>query len=62
MQNTEKLILWGVKGSPYVQKVMLVLAEKNLDYEHRQILPKSLLILRNEGVPEEGVINNEKCR
>lgn len=53
MQNTAKLVLWGVKGSPYVQKVMVALAEKNLDYEHRQILPKSLLILRNEVVPEE---------
>lgn len=53
MKNTEKLILWGVKASPYVQKVMVALAEKNLDYEHRQILPKSLLILRNEVMPEE---------
>lgn len=51
MQYTEKIVLWGLKASPYVQKVMMVLAEKCLDYEHRQILPKSLLILRNEAIP-----------
>ncbi len=52
MQNTEKIILWGVKASPYVRKVMVALAEKNLEYEHQQVLPKSLLILKNEVVPE----------
>ncbi len=53
MKNTEKIILWGVKGSPYVQKVMIALAEKNLSYEHRQVLPKSLLMLRKEPIPSE---------
>ncbi len=53
MKNAEKIILWGVKGSPYVQKVMIALAEKNITYEHQQILPKSLLVLRNELVPQD---------
>lgn len=53
MQNIEKIVLWGVKASPYVQKVMVALAEKNIVYEHQQILPKSLLVLRNEFVPED---------
>lgn len=52
MKNTEKIVLWGVKASPYVQKVMVALAEKNIAYEHQQILPKSLLMLRNELIPE----------
>lgn len=53
MKHTDKIILWGVKGSPYVQKVIVALAEKDLSYEHRQILPKSLLLLRNEAIPAE---------
>ena len=53
MNHAEKIVLWGVKGSPYVQKVMVALAEKNLAYEHRQILPKSILMLRDEAIPDE---------
>lgn len=53
MKYIEKIVLWGVKGSPYVQKVMVALAEKNLAYEHQQILPKSILMLRNETIPDE---------
>jgi glutathione S-transferase len=46
------MILWGVKASPYVQKVMVLFAEKKLPYEHRAILPKVLLLARNEPVSE----------
>lgn len=52
MGNT-KIILWGIKASPYVCKVMVALAEKNLDYEHREILPSSILMLRGETIPDE---------
>ena len=49
--NHEKVILWGVKASPYVRKVMVALSEKHIKYEQREILPKIILKLTNQVVP-----------
>ena len=51
--NHEKVILWGVKASPYVRKVMVALAEKHIKYEQREILPKVLLELTNQVAPSD---------
>ncbi len=52
-QPEHSVILWGVGLSPYVRKVQIALAEKKLDYEHREILPKSLLLATGKPVPVE---------
>lgn len=49
---TESVILWGVSVSPYVRKVMAALAEKNITYEQREILPKAFLLATGKSVPE----------
>lgn len=49
--NYKKIILWGVKTSPYVRKVMVALAEKQIKYEQREILPTVLLKMTNQVVP-----------
>ena len=51
--NQHPVILWGVKVSPYVRKVMVALAEKNIAYEQREILPKVLLEATHQTVPVE---------
>lgn len=45
------VILWGVSLSPYVRKIMVALDEKGITYEHREILPKSLLQATGQAVP-----------
>jgi glutathione S-transferase len=45
------IILWGVSISPYVRKVMVALAEKELPYEQREILPKILLNATGQSIP-----------
>ena len=47
------VILWGVSISPYVRKIMVALAEKNIAYEQREILPKILLEATGQSVPED---------
>lgn len=49
----KKIILWGVKASPYVQKVMVALSEKQIPYEQKEILPKILLELTGQIVPND---------
>ncbi len=53
MSNNEPIILWGVSISPYVRKVLLALVEKDLVYEQRETLPKSLLQATSKIVPED---------
>lgn len=50
--NHGKIILWGVSLSPYVRKVQIALAEKNLTYTHHQILPNALAKAINQTNPE----------
>ena len=50
-QNIER-ILYGVKISPYVKKVLVTLDEKNISYELREILPTKLLLATKQPVPE----------
>lgn len=52
-KNVVKIALWGVKVSPYVRKVMIALAEKNISYTHIEILPKLLLDATKQEVPAE---------
>ena len=51
--NHEKIILWGIKTSPYVRKIMVALSEKQIPYEQKEILPKILLELKGQIVPNE---------
>jgi len=52
-KTDETIILWGVSISPYVRKVMVALAEKNLAYEQRETLPKALLKAIGESISPE---------
>ena len=51
--QADKVVLWGVTASPYVRKVMIALAEKEICYEHKEILPKTLLKAIGQPVPKE---------
>ena len=51
--SNNKPIVWGVSASPYVQKIMVALAEKNIAYELRETLPTVLLHALNQTVPLE---------
>jgi glutathione S-transferase len=46
-------ILWGASVSPYVRKVRMVLAEKEIDYQHKQTLPVLLLQATGQEIPKE---------
>lgn len=48
-----KVTLWGVSISPYVRKVMVALAEKNIAFEQKEILPKALLLAIGQSIPAE---------
>lgn len=50
--NNTPVILWGVSISPYVRKVMVALAEKNIAYEQKEILPSVLLRALGQEIPE----------
>ena len=63
-----ELVIMGVKGSPFVRKVQVVLAEKGVDYEIEQVMPfpppdwyveinpaKRIPTLRDRSVGSEGV-------
>ena len=45
--------LFGVSISPYVRKTMVALYEKEIKYDHIELLPKSLLIATEQAVPVE---------
>ena len=45
--------LFGVSISPYVHKTMVALYEKEIEYDHIELLPKSLLIATEQAVPVE---------
>lgn len=47
-----KPTLWGENISPFVRKVKVVLAEKNIDYKHIEVLPISVLKATDKKVPE----------
>lgn len=51
--SDERIILWGVKASPYVRKVMVALSEKQIPYEQMEILPKMLLELTGQVAPND---------
>lgn len=51
--QSPSIVLWGVGLSPYVRKVQIALEEKKIRYEHRQILPKALLIATAQPVPDD---------
>src|SRR5579872_7436808 len=51
--STPSIVLWGVSASPYVRKVQIALEEKQLTYEHKQILPTILLKATGQSVPQE---------
>lgn len=43
--------IWGASISPYVRKVLVTMYEKNLPFEHKEILPISLLEATKAEVP-----------
>lgn len=45
--------LWGAKISPYVLKVLITLAEKNVPYKLEEILPTMLLKATDQKIPED---------
>ncbi|SRR5579883_554089 len=49
----QKVIIWGTSASPYVRKVMVALAEKNISYEQKEILPKILLKATGQPIPAD---------
>jgi len=49
----EKVVLWGTSVSPFVKKVQIVLTEKNISYDHVQILPKAMLKATGQAIPKE---------
>ena len=51
--NAENIILFGVKASPYVRKVMVALKEKQLSFEQKETFPKVLLEKMNQVVPRD---------
>jgi glutathione S-transferase len=46
-------ILWGVSVSPYVRKVRMVLAEKEIAYQHKETLPVLLLQATGQKIPSD---------
>lgn len=50
---TDQIKLFGVKVSPYVRKVMIALAEKEIMYEQQEVLPAILLEALGQKVSEE---------
>ena len=46
-------ILWGVSVSPYVRKVRMLLAEKEITYQHKQTLPVLLLQATGQEIPSD---------
>lgn len=46
-------VLWGIKKSPYVRKVIITFEEKNIPYELKEILPTKLLKATNQEVPAD---------
>lgn len=52
MNTDYNITLWGVSVSPYVQKVKVALAEKQLSYEQIELLPASLLNATGQEIPE----------
>jgi len=51
--NNDNIILWGVSVSPFVRKVLVALAEKELSYQHHEIMPAVLLRATNQAIPQE---------
>ena len=47
------IILWGVSASPYVRKVMVALAEKNISYVQKEVLPKAILLATGQLVTND---------
>lgn len=45
-------IVWGVKESPYVRKVIVLLEEKKVTYQLNEVLPVSLLTALDKPIPE----------
>lgn len=52
VKEAAPITLWGTGVSPYVRKVIVALAEKNIAYEQNEILPKVLLQATGQMVPE----------
>lgn len=46
------IILWGTSESPYVRKVKVTLAEKELKYQQHEVLPKVLMLKLKQSIPE----------
>jgi glutathione S-transferase len=51
--NKDPMTLWGVKISPYVRKVIVILEEKGLPYSFRETLPALFLKAMNQPVPDD---------
>lgn len=51
-QQQQTPIVWGVKESPYVRKVIVLLEEKKVAYQLNQVLPVSLLTALEKPIPE----------
>lgn len=54
MLNTQEKpsrILWGVRASPYVRKVIVTLEEKGVPYILKEILPTKLLTATQQEIP-----------
>lgn len=49
----EKPIVWGLKTSPYVRKVLVVLEEKQIPYDFKETAPAKSLKIKNMPIPEK---------
>lgn len=51
-----KSIVWGIKVSPFVRKVLIVLEEKKVSYDFRETLPASILNLKGISIPDDFIL------
>jgi glutathione S-transferase len=51
--SLEKPVVWGVKVSPYVRKVLVAMELKGISYDLRETLPSKLLSMLNQEIPAE---------
>jgi len=51
--SMEKPVIWGVKVSPYVRKVMVAMELKGISYDLHETLPSKLLSILNQEIPTE---------
>lgn len=46
-------IIWGIKDSPFVRKVLLSMEYKGLPYQSKEIMPSVVLVALQQDIPDE---------